>query len=306
MPPPPAFPPTEVDITPALVRGLLVDQHPDLAGLDLGERFEGWDNVTMRLGEHLAVRMPRLAASAALLLREIEWLPRLGLRWSFGAPVPSRVGRRGRGYPWSWSVVPWFDGVDATIVPLTKEGATDLGRALKEIHIPAPPDAPTTPWRTTPLASRADEVAEHLANLDQRARDQGLDWDGVAARRAWREAADLPWEATRWVHADIHARNIVMRDGRLAAILDWGEAGAGDPAQDLGQVWLLLSVDDATRALTEYGPVDDDTLARAHGEAITTAVRLISTGDRGFIEQGWRGLSNMELVDGEPPLPTAP
>ncbi|MCJ7826971.1 MAG: phosphotransferase, partial [Demequinaceae bacterium] len=149
------------------------------------------------------------------------------------------------------------------------------------------------------------EATGHLAALDTQASEEGLSWDGVAARLLWREAAALPWEASSWVHADIHVRNLVTRGGRLAAILDWGEAGAGDPAQDLGQVWLLLKADDAVRAFAQYGGMDDETLARAKGEATTTAVRLISTGDPGFIEAGWRGLMNLGLADGSPPQPVA-
>ena len=103
------------------------------------------------------------------------------------------------------------------------------------------------------------------------------------------------------MHADIHVRNLVTRDGRLSAILDWGESGAGDPAQDIGQLWLLLDSADAEEALDAYGPVDGWTLRRARGEALVTAARLMSTKDPGFVASAWRGLTNLGLATGDPP-----
>jgi len=304
MTPTSAVPPAEVDLTPAIVAELVACQFPDLAGLSLGSRFEGWDNVTTRLGDRLAVRTPRIAAAVPLLEREIRWLPELGTAWGFGVPIPVRVGEPSPGYPWRWTVVPWFDGVEAAASPLGPEGASDLGRALRQVHVPAAVDAPTTPWRTTPLEARVTEAMGDLEALDALAGREGLGWDGEAARALWLEAAGLPWHAASWVHADIHAKNLITDGGRLAAILDWGEAGAGDPAQDLGQAWLLCAADDVGRVFSAYGEVDDETVTRAKGEAITTAARLISTGDPGFVTSGWLGLVNLGLASGPPPPPS--
>ncbi|MBN2176337.1 MAG: phosphotransferase [Demequinaceae bacterium] len=301
MPPTLSVPPAEVDINPALIQKLLSDQHSDLADLPLGDRFEGWDNVTIRLGEHLAIRMPRIEAAVPLLERELRWLPEIGEGWEFGAPLPIRIGEPGRDYPWPWCVVPWFDGVDGAVEPLVGEGAEDLGHALRQVHVPAPADAPHTPWRTTPLAERASEVMTNIESFDSRASKEGLTWDGVAARRMLLEAAALPWKAGFWVHADIHLRNIVTRGSRLAAILDWGEAAAGDPAQDLGQAWLLCASDDVSRLFAAYGDTDDDLLLRAKGEAITSALRLLLTKEKCFVESGWQGLVNLSLAEGAPP-----
>ena len=311
MPPPGAYPPAEVTITPALVRSLLAEQHPDLSHLPLGASFEGWDNLTTRLGASLAVRMPRLAAAVPLLERERSWLPRLSEGWTFGAPVPVREGRPGGDYPWPWSVVPWFDGDDASVAPLSPAGARELGRALREVHVPADPSAPTTPWRTTPLASRRAETETQLDSLDELAAREGLDWRGEEARSLWRAAAALPWAASHWVHADLPIKTVVTRRGSLAAILDWGEAGAGDPAQDLGQVWLMCGPDDAKAALAAYGTaarevIDGETLTRARGEALVTAVRHIATGDPGFVAAAWRALVSLCVAAGPGPWAQPP
>src|SRR5262245_12741960 len=110
-------PAAEVAIDAALVRALLTEQHEDLAGLPLVDVAEGWDNRLFRLGDDLAVRLPRRAASAALIEHEQRWLPELASRLSLPVPVPLRVGRPSGGFPWSWSVVPWLSGESAWTAP---------------------------------------------------------------------------------------------------------------------------------------------------------------------------------------------
>ncbi len=109
-----ATPAAEVDVGVPLVRALLVDQHPDLADLPLRVVANGWDNVVLRLGDDLAVRIPRRAAAAELVEHEQRWLPELApLVAPVRVPLPVRTGRPALGYPWSWSVVPWFPGTVA-------------------------------------------------------------------------------------------------------------------------------------------------------------------------------------------------
>ena len=112
-----AKPAAEVTIDTSVVRALLQEQHADLAHLSLIEVGEGWDNKLFRLGEDLAVRLPRRAASAALIEHEQRWLPRLSPRLPLPVPAPIRVGRPGCGFPWSWSVVRWFPGQSALLAP---------------------------------------------------------------------------------------------------------------------------------------------------------------------------------------------
>ena len=112
-----AKPPAEVTIDSNLVRALLREQHADLASLTLVDAGEGWDNRLFRLGEKLAVRMPRRAASVVLIEQEQRWLPELSARLPVPIPVPVRIGRPGCGYPWCWSVVPWLPGESALLAP---------------------------------------------------------------------------------------------------------------------------------------------------------------------------------------------
>ncbi len=173
-------PPAEVTIEPSLVQALLQEQHTDLAQLALIDIGEGWDNKLFRLGDALAVRLPRRAASAALIEQEQRWLPRLSPRLPLPVPVPLRIGRPGSGFPWSWSVVPWLAGESALLAPPQDPApmVAALGQFLRALHQPAPDDAPHNPWRGVPLATRTKKVREHVRRLN------GL-VDGIAVLSLW-------------------------------------------------------------------------------------------------------------------------
>lgn len=297
------LPPADVDITPTLIRDLLSDQHPDIADLPLGSRHVSWDNVTTRLGDAMAIRMPRIKAAAPLMEREITWLPVVSKDWAFKAPVPVREGFPACGYPWRWSVIPWVEGADAMKAPLTGESADELGRALRQVHIPAPDGSPHTPWRTTPLREREDETHERMDKVSAMAHDQDFVWDADSAQSLWAEASALPWPALSWVHADLHPGNVITRDGRLAAIIDWGEAGAGDPALDLGQLWLFFEPADVDRAFAAYGDTDRELLMRSRGEALANALRLVLGNYTPFMDIGWKALRGLGLAHGPGPSP---
>src|SRR5262245_40482851 len=148
-------PPAEVSIDSSLVRALLDEQHADLASFALADIGEGWDNRMFRLGEDLAVRIPRRAVAAVLIEQEQRWLPRLSERLPLPIPAPVRIGRPGCGFPWAWSVVPWFPGQSALLAPSDPMmTAVALGHFLQLLHQPAPEDAPHNPWRGIPLAAR--------------------------------------------------------------------------------------------------------------------------------------------------------
>ena len=243
-----ATPDAEVEVDDATVRALLADQHPDLASLPLGARVEGWDNVTIRLGGTLAVRLPRRALGAEIAVTELEWLPRIGTHWTFPAPVPRRIGEPGHGYPWRWSVVPWIEGDSAYEAPLSVDGASDLGRALAGVHVSAPGDAPRNPYRSLTLSERAEVFGERLGHLEA----TGAVADAARLRAQFGAAAAAPPGPTTWTHLDLHGHNVLTRRGRLAGILDWGDAAAGSPTTDLGQAAVLVGAIHVAPMLDAY------------------------------------------------------
>jgi len=271
------MPPAEVDIDEELVRGLLRDQHPDLAHHPVRLEATGWDNATYRLGEHLAVRLPRIEAGARLLANEQRWLPTLAPRLPLPVPAPVHVGQPGRGFPWSWSVVPWAPGRSGEHETLAPDEAASFGAFLAALHQPPPDEFPHNDYRGVPLPTVRERVEERLERLSRL--DTGLDVPLDAVWSVWRAALAAPPDgADVCVHGDLHPKNVVVDAGRLASVIDWGDMTAGDPAVDLGAAWMLFPPDAHGALWRAYGPVSDHTAVRARGWAVFFGVTLLDVG----------------------------
>ncbi|GGS70761.1 aminoglycoside phosphotransferase family protein [Nonomuraea spiralis] len=276
----------EADIDEALVRRLLAAQFPRWAGLPL-RRFPsaGTVNAVYRLGDDLAVRLPRIPQGVGDVAKEQRWLPVLAPVLPVPIPAVLGSGSPGEGFPWAWSVCRWLDGdnPDAGALsggPLSggaaapaagqaAESAVDLAAdlaafvgALREVDPAGAPDA----YRGGPLARLDTATRAAIGELD------GL-IDTGAATAAWEEALSAPeWlGGPVWVHADLMPGNLLVRDGRLSGVIDWGTLGAGDPACDLIPAWNLLppAARDVFRA--ELG-ADDAMWARGRGRALSMAL----------------------------------
>lgn len=274
---PHGLPPAEHPIDADLARALLAGQHPDLADLPIRPVAQGWDNVMFRLGDDLALRLPRRAVGAQLIATEQRWLPGLAATLPLPIPAPIRTGRPGLGYPWPWSVTPWLPGRPAEQAPLRADQAASLGRFLRALHRPAPPEAPFNPYRSIPLAERTttEPTLARVAALRPGLIDAGV-------RQAWAEgrAAEIDL-APSWIHGDLHARNVLSDGGVVSGVIDWGDMARGDPATDLYGLWMLLP-DATTRAaaLDAYGGVSAATLKRARGWAVAMGVVLVEAGSK--------------------------
>ncbi len=265
-------PTADVDITPELARALLRNQHPDLAALPISPAETGWDNEVYRLGNDLALRLPRRRGGGWLILREQQFLSKIAANLPLPAPVPVRVGRPALGYPYGWSVVPWLEGVPTDLAPPGSDQGAPLARFLAALHRPAPDDAPTNPYRGGPLADRAEAFEDRFQVVE---RLHGA--LGPHVREIWRQALAAPIDTSRsWFHGDLHGRNVLVKDGRLSAVIDWGDLGGGDPACDLCAVWMLLPDRRArVEAIAAY-PASEATWARARGWAALQALMLLA------------------------------
>jgi aminoglycoside phosphotransferase (APT) family kinase protein len=283
---PAGIPPAEVDIDDAVVRGLLRAQHPDLADRPLELVATGWDNATYRLGEDLAVRLPRIEGGVELLRHEQTWLPRLADDLPVRVPAPVRVGEPGPEFPWPWSVVPWVPGRSGEHETLAADQAEPFGRFLAALHRPAPDGFPRNDYRGVPLSLVSDRVEERLHRLSTR--DSGAPLEAVWDR--WRTAMAAPTDVPETcVHGDLHPKNIVVDSGRLAAVLDWGDMTTGDRAVDLGSAWMLFDPDRHDDLWRAYGPISEATRDRAIGWAVFFGVTLLDVGlanDPPFAEIG--------------------
>jgi aminoglycoside phosphotransferase (APT) family kinase protein len=285
------MPAAEVEIDEALVRGLLQEQHPDLARWPLRLLANGWDNVLFRLGDELVVRLPRRELAVPLVAHEQRWLPELAPRLPLPIPVPVRVGRPGAGYPWPWSVCAWMPGESALVTPPTDLGATaeTLGRFLAALHVPAPADAPVNPFRGIPLADRQSRTLDALDRLGDLV-------DGPRLRALWDELAATPaWQGPPvWVHGDTHPGNLVVHEGRLTAVVDWGDLCSGDPASDLVVAWMLFPPEHRATFRTAVGAGGDDhlwTRGRAWALAIGLALSAESADNPAYAALAARTLA---------------
>jgi aminoglycoside phosphotransferase (APT) family kinase protein len=256
-----------VTIDEPLVRALLAEQHPDLSELPLAVLDAGRDNVVFRLGDRRLVRLPCREESAPLLENELAWLPRVAEGLTLPVPVPERAGRPGRGYPWRWSVVPWFDGITADIEPLDPSQAPVLALFLRALHRPAPADAPPNPYRGIPLAARTDMPARFERVL------AGSHTESDTVLRLWERALAAP-PATEmvWIHGDLHPRNLLGRGGELTAVLDWGDMAVGDPATDLAAAWMLFDHWSGVDAVFDTYGASSALVRRALGWAIVFGI----------------------------------
>lgn len=267
-------PKAEYLIDAALVRQLLFDQHPDLANLPLKKFGEGWDNVMFRLGDHYLVRLPRRAQAAALVIHEQNCLPQLSRMLPIAVPAPVRVGVPSHGYPWHWSILPWFDGKSANEVAPHPNQAPKLAEFLLALHQPAPTTAPRNDVRGVPLAHRAVAVEERLARLRQK-----TDWITPTIERIWADGlATAPSTEARWIHGDLHARNVLVQDGIITGVIDWGDVTSGDVATDLAATWMLFAAPSAqAEVLRLYNP-DAATLDRGRAWAVLFGAVLADSG----------------------------
>jgi aminoglycoside phosphotransferase (APT) family kinase protein len=272
------MPAAEVDVTLELVHQLLNEQHPDLSDRPLAVLANGWDNVMVRCGTDLVIRLPRRQVAAELVLSEQRWLPMLAERLPLPIPVPLRIGRPSAGYPWPWSVVPFLPGRPAAIDPPVDPAETldVLAAFLAALHLPAAPSAPLNRYRGVPLADRTAVDTTNLAAI--------ADPVVVRAATAIRETALAAgrWAGDPvWVHGDLHPANMLVDAGRLSGVIDFGDLTAGDPATDLSVIWMVLPVSQHQRFWTSYAAsaaysVDADLRVRTRGWALALAVVFLA------------------------------
>ncbi len=263
----------EVDIDVALVGRLLAGQFPEWAELPIEPVLpRGTDNVIYRLGNNLAARLPCRQRTSETLEKEHRWLPTLAPLLPLAVPTPLARGRPADGYPFAWSVYRWLDGEDATVgrIDDLRDAATHLATfiaALQSIDTTGgPPPGEHNFFRGAPLARRDVATRTALARLDAR-------FDVQAVTALWEQALLAPqWNLPPvWIHGDLDARNLLVADGRLSAVIDFGGLGVGDPACDAMVAWKLLSTDTRSGFRAALS-VDEATWARSRGWALSQAV----------------------------------
>jgi aminoglycoside phosphotransferase (APT) family kinase protein len=260
----------EVNTNVALLVRLLATQFPQWADLPIKPvDSAGTDNALYRLGDDMVVRLPRIPSATGQVDKEHQWLPRLAPFLPLAIPVPLAKGEPGEDYPWHWSVYRWLAGENATSERITdpRQATIDLAHfiaALQRIDATGGPSpGPHNSSRGVPLAMRDPQTRAAIVALHG-----VLDTDALTA--AWEAALQAPaWRgAPVWIHGDLQSGNLLARQGRLSAVIDFGCLGVGDPACDVMAAWIFLSAEtrDLFRAVLQ---VDDATWVRGRGWALS-------------------------------------
>ncbi len=259
-------------INETLVQHLIAAQFPQWKDLPIRPvTHSGWDNRTFHLGERMLVRMPSAEDYALQVEKEQRWLPKLAPLLPLPVPVPLGLGEPASDYPWKWSIYSWLPGETASPSHITdlSNFATDLARFLIALqHIDStngPPPGPHSFYRGAPLIAYDNETRQAIAALKGKI-------DTNAATEIWEKAIATQWtHSPVWVHGDISIGNLLVQNGRLSAVIDFGQLTVGDPACDLAIAWTLFknkSRDTFQLTLS----LDNDTWVRGQGWALWKAL----------------------------------
>jgi aminoglycoside phosphotransferase (APT) family kinase protein len=263
-------------ITPELVARLIAAQFPQWAGLPV-RRVEpgGWDNVTFRLGADASVRLPSGPSYALQVEKEHRWLPVLARQLPLPIPVPLGRGTPGCGFPWPWSVYGWLPGTPAMTAPVPDRAAfaAELAAFLTALYRIDPAGGPGPGehnfYRGGPLTVYDAETRQALRALDG-------EIDTARAAQVWERALAATWHGSPvWFHGDVADGNLLVDQGRLSAVIDFGTSGVGDPACDTVIAWTYFS-GDSRRVFKSLLGADEATWARGRGWALWKAMIVLA------------------------------
>ena len=296
-------PPQRVTVDAEQVRRLVIDQFPHWADLPVRPVSNGgWDNWTFHLGDGMLARLPSAAEYALAVDKEQRWLPALAPQLPLAIPAPLAKGQPGAGYPYSWSIYQWLDGEPASAdrIADSVRFALDLAgflAALQSVDTTGAPRPGKHNWFRGGTLRTFDVLAQRALT----ALDGHVDVD--LARTIWTTALDAHWDgAESWFHGDIAQGNLLLNDGELAAVIDFGTCGAGDPACDFAIAWTLLAAD-GRRVFRERLSVDEATWARGRGWALwktlVTCAQTVGQADEEAVS-ALRALGEIFSASGRP------
>ncbi|MBB3111899.1 aminoglycoside phosphotransferase (APT) family kinase protein [Paenibacillus phyllosphaerae] len=284
-----------VEMTTELVRRLIDRQFPQWSHFTLTPvPKSGHDNRTYRLGSELTVRLPSHERYAAAVEKESAWLPVLGPQLSLPIPVPVAKGEATDDYPLPWSINRWIDGDTVTRANIrdANEFAEDLAAFLKELES-------IDARGGVPAGVQNFHRGGNLAVYDPDTRSIIETLSGVYDQALLTEIWELSL-ATRyqsaplWLHGDVAVGNLLVKEGRLCGVIDFGTMGVGDPSSDLVMAWNFFD-DDSRRRFLAGMNFDEDTVHRARGWALWKALITFAWNDPGTEAANW-GRQVIEVI----------
>jgi aminoglycoside phosphotransferase (APT) family kinase protein len=279
-----------------LVRKLVSAQFPQWKDLSIEPvARSGWDNRTFHLGDTMLLRLPTTSEYALQVEKEQLWLPKLAPFLPLAIPEPLAMGQPGFDYHYKWSIYRYLVGETVACGHIAdwKGLAKDLAAFLLALHRIDPQDGPPPGlhsfYRGGKLSTYDEEVRHALEALKGRV-------DVDRATKLWQAALKTSWQRPPvWVHGDVSAGNLLVHEGRLCAVIDFGQLTVGDPACDLTIAWTLFT-GESRRVFCEALGLDSETWMRAQGwtlwKALITAASVINP-DNFEADHCWRILDDV-------------
>jgi aminoglycoside phosphotransferase (APT) family kinase protein len=271
--------PPPIDI--AVIARRVAAQFPRWAHLPIRPlAHSGWDNRMFHLGEQMIVRVPSAAHYSAQVEQEQRWLPILAPLLPLPIPTPLALGAPTPDLPRPWSIYNWLPGANATPegIENLSDFARDLARFLRALHrinaTDGPRPGPHNFYRGGPLRTYDAQTLEAINCLHDKI-------DTTLASAVWTTGCASHWrDAPVWIHGDVSLGNLLIQDGHLSAVIDFGNMGVGDPACDLAIAWTLFSGESRERFRAALS-LDSDTWARGRTwtlwKAMIVAAGLVET-----------------------------
>ena len=267
-------PPDKLDIPLSLVKKLIEEQFPQWAHLPIKTiESGGWDNKTFRLGEEMSIRLPSAAEYGLQVQKEHKWLPLLAPHVSFPIPTPLALGQPSKNYPLNWSIYRWIEGKSANALPIDgldlPQIALQLAQFLNELHKLDVTDAPL-PGLHNYYRGAHPSVYDEGTRIAITQLQSVIDVSVATA--VWEKAINSTWSKNPlWVRGDFSSGNILVKENRLTAVIDFGCMGIGDPACDLVIAWTFLA-GESRKLFKLHMALDEETWVRARGWALWKAM----------------------------------
>lgn len=251
---------------------LINEQFPEWSELEIRPvKFSGNDNRTFHLGEHMSIRLPSAVSYAPQVEKEQKWLPLLSKKLSLPISMPIAKGNPSEEYPWPWSINKWLEGETLSQENLNdlNQLAIDLGSFLIELQSI---DASEGPLAGEHNFYRGGSIAVYDGESRYAIENNKDVFNEQVLKEIWESALDSKWEMEPvWVHGDIAPGNILIQDGKLYAVIDFGILGVGDPACDAAMAWTFFD-EESRKIFKSVLNMDEGTWNRARGWALWKAL----------------------------------
>ncbi|MEE6449199.1 aminoglycoside phosphotransferase family protein [Gottfriedia acidiceleris] len=255
-----------------LVKQLIIEQFPIWSDLEIKPvKLSGNDNRTFHLGDNMSVRLPSAQCYVPQVEKEHKWLPILANKLRLPISKPLAKGSPSKYYPWPWTINEWIDGESSSKENISdlSQFAEDLGQFLNEFQ--------SIDVNGGPIAGKHNFFrGGHLAVYDKETRDS-IDQTKELFNKdlltdIWQLALSSKWEREPvWVHGDIAPGNLLVKNGKLCAVIDFGILGVGDPSCDAAMAWTFFDTN-SRNVFKNVLNFDENTWHRARGWALWKAL----------------------------------